>query len=327
MKRRDFIKVIGAGAVAWPLAARSEQPKVRAVGFLGPGYAAATPPQFTAAFIEGMAAAGFAEGKDVVIEYRWADNHLERVPMLALGLIRARTEVIFTISDVPTLIAKGATATTPIVFITNSDPVGMGLVDSLNRPGGNVTGVTLIGSPLGPKRIELLRELVPKASVVSFLANPNNANVEPNVAEAEAAAHRLGLRTNVLPASSEQELNLAFAKLGQLKPDALLVIPDPVFLNLREQLSALEVRYAVPTIHYSRENVVAGGLLSYGANFAAMFHQVGIYVGRILSGAKPADLPVVQPTKFELVINLKTAKALGLKVPAALIARADEVIE
>ncbi|MFZ0621474.1 MAG: ABC transporter substrate-binding protein [Pseudolabrys sp.] len=312
---------------AWPIAARSEQPKVPAVGFLGPGYASATPPQFTAAFVEGIAAAGFAEGKDVAIEYRWADTRLERVPALALGLIRLRANVIFTISDVPTLVAKGATATIPIVFITASDPVAMGLVDSLNRPGGNVTGVTLIASQLGPKRVELLRELLPKAGVVGFLVNPHNANAEPNVADAQMAARRLGLETNVLPASNEQELDMAFAKLGQSKTDALLVIPDAVFVNLREQFSNLEARYAIPIIHYSRENVVAGGLLSYGANFYAMFHQAGLYVGRILGGAKPADLPIVQPTKFELVINLKTAKALGLNVPPSLLARADEVIE
>ncbi|MFZ3250087.1 MAG: ABC transporter substrate-binding protein [Pseudolabrys sp.] len=298
-----------------------------AVGFLGPGYASATPPQFTAAFVEGIAAAGFAEGKDVAIEYRWADTRLERVPALALGLIRLRANVIFTISDVPTLVAKGATATIPIVFITASDPVAMGLVDSLNRPGGNVTGVTLIASQLGPKRVELLRELLPKAGVVGFLVNPHNANAEPNVADAQMAARRLGLETNVLPASNEQELDMAFAKLGQSKTDALLVIPDAVFVNLREQFSNLEARYAIPIIHYSRENVVAGGLLSYGANFYAMFHQAGLYVGRILGGAKPADLPIVQPTKFELVINLKTAKALGLNVPPSLLARADEVIE
>jgi len=187
--------------------------------------------------------------------------------------------------------------------------------------------VTFIGSQLGPKRVELLRELLPKAGVVSLLVNPNNANAEPNVADAQMAAHRLGLRTNVLPASNEQELDMAFAKLGQLKTDALLVIPDPVFLNLREQIGALEARYAIPTIHYSQENVVAGGLLSYGASFKAMYHQAGVYAGRILGGAKPADLPVVQPTKFELAINLKIAKSLGITVPPALLARADEVIE
>jgi len=326
MRRREFISLVGGAAVTWPLAARSEQPKI-AVGYLGPGSVATTPPQVSAAFVEGIAAAGFAEGKDVAIEYRWADTHLERIPALVLGLIRLQANVIVTVGDIATLVAKGATATIPIVFLTASDPVVMGLVDSLNRPGGNVTGVTFIGSQLGPKRVELLRELLPKAGVVSLLVNPNNANAEPNVADAQMAAHRLGLRTNVLPASNEQELDMAFAKLGQLKTDALLVIPDPVFLNLREQIGALEARYAIPTIHYSQENVVAGGLLSYGANFKAMYHQAGVYVGRILGGAKPADLPVVQPTKFELAINLKIAKSLGITVPPALLARADEVIE
>jgi putative ABC transport system substrate-binding protein len=326
MRRREFISLVGGAAVTWPLAARSEQPKI-AVGYLGPGSVATTPSQNTAAFVGGIAAAGLAEGKDVAIEYRWADSHLERIPALVLGLIRLRANVIVTVGDIATLVAKGATATIPIVFLTASDPVAMGLVDSLNRPGGNVTGVTFIGSQLGPKRVELLRELLPKAGVVSLLVNPNNANAEPNVADAQMAAHRLGLQTNVLPASNEQELDMAFAKLGQLKTDALLVIPDPVFLNLREQIGALEARYAIPTIHYSQENVVAGGLLSYGANFKAMYYQAGVYVGRILGGAKPADLPVVQPTKFELAINLKIAKSLGITVPPALLARADEVIE
>jgi putative tryptophan/tyrosine transport system substrate-binding protein len=326
MRRRDFI-VMGSAAAAWPLAARSEQPKLAAVGFLGPGYAAATPLEFISAFVEGIGEAGFAEGKDVAIEYRWADTHLERVPALVLGLIRLRANIIFTISDVPTLVAKGATATIPIVFITASDPVAMGLVDSLNRPGGNVTGVSLIAGQLGPKRVELLQELLPKARVVGLLVNPNNANAEPNVAEAQLAARRLGLETNVLSASNEQELDEAFAKVGRLKTDALLVIPDPVFLNLREQFSALEMRYRIPTVHYSRENVLAGGLLSYGANFYAMFRQAGVYVGRILKGEKPASLPVVQPTKFELAINLKTAKFIGITVPPALLSRADEVIE
>jgi putative ABC transport system substrate-binding protein len=326
MRRREFISLVGGAAVTWPLPARSEQPKI-AVGYLGSGSVATTPPQVTAAFVEGIAAAGFAEGKDFAIEYRWPESHLERIPAFVLGLIRLRANVIVTIGDVATLVVKGATATIPIVFLTASDPVAMGLVDSLNRPGGNVTGVTFIGSQLGPKRVELVRELLPKAGVLSLLVNPNNANAEPNVADAQMAAHRLGLQTNVLPASSEQELDATFAKLGQLKPDALLVIPDPIFLNLREQIGALEARYAIPTIHYSLENVVAGGLLSYGASFKAMYHQAGFYVGRILGGAKPADLPVVQPTKFELVINLRIAKSLGITVPPALLARADQVIE
>jgi putative tryptophan/tyrosine transport system substrate-binding protein len=326
MRRREFISLVGGWAVAWPLAARSEQPKI-AVGYLGPGSVATTPPQVIAAFVEGIASAGFAEGKDVAIEYRWADSHLERIPALVLGLIRLRANVIVTVGDIATLVAKGATATIPIVFLTANDPVAMGLVESLNRPGGNVTGVTFIGSQLGPKRVELLRELLPKAGVVGLLVNPNNANAEPSVADAQLAARRLGLQTNVLPASNKQELDMAFAKLGQLKADALLVIPDPVFLSLREQIGALEARYAIPTVHYSQENVVAGGLLSYGANFKAMYRQIGVYVGRILGGAKPADLPVVQPTKFELAINLKIAKSLGITVPPALLARADEVIE
>jgi putative ABC transport system substrate-binding protein len=327
MQRRAFITLLGGAAAAWPFAVRAQQPSLPVIGFLSANRADAVP-KFTAAFREGLAAAGFVEGKDVTVEYRWADTHLERVPALALDLIRRRVNVIFTGGgDVPCLVVKGATAIIPIVFTSGSDPVAMGLVASMNRPGGNVTGVTVIASQLGPKRVELLHELLPKAGVVSFLLNPNNPNAEPETANAETAAHALGLQIHILPASSDQEIDTAFAKSVELKTDALLLIPDASFQSRRDQFVRLAARYAVPTIYYSREYVEAGGLMSYGASFTGMYRQAGNYVGRILSGAKPADLPIEQPTKFELVINLKTAKALGLTVPPTLLARADEVIE
>jgi len=297
------------------------------IGFLS-GNNAERLPQFTAAFHEGLSAAGFVDGKNVAIEYRWADSHLERVPALALDLIRRRVTVIFASGgDVTTFVAKGATATIPIVFVTGSDPVAMGFVASLNRPGGNVTGVTFIAGELGPKRVELVRELLPKAVVVGLVLNPNIPNAELDAADMETAARGLGLKTHVLHAISDQEIEAAFAKFAELKIDALLVIPDPSFQSRRDQFVRLAARYAVPAIYYSREYVAAGGLVSYGASFTAAFRLAGNYVGRVVRGAKPADLPVEQPTKFELAINLKTAKALGLTVSPTLLSRADEVIE
>ena len=327
MRRREFVTLLSGAAVAWPLAARAQQPAMPAIGFLS-GNNADRLPQFTAAFHEGLSAAGFVDGKNVAIEYRWADSHLERVPALALDLIRRRVTVIFASGgDVTTFVAKGATATIPIVFVTGSDPVAMGFVASLNQPGGNVTGATFIVSELVPKRVQLLRELLPKAVVVGLLLNPNVPNADPDTTAAQAAARELGLQTHVLRASSDQEIDTAFSTLVELKTDALLLISDPFFQTQRDQFARLAARYLLPTIYYSREYVAAGGLISYGANIAGTFRQAGNYVGRILRGAKPADLPVVQPTKFDLAINLKAAKALGLTISPALLARADEVIE
>ena len=327
MRRREFITLIGGAAAAWPMAARAQQPTKPVLGFLSATSADAIP-RFTAAFLEGLSAAGFLDGKNVTIEYRWADAHLERVPALTLDLIRRRVNVLFTSGgDVPLLVAKGATTTIPIVFFTASDPVSMGFVASLNRPGGNVTGVTFIAGELGPKRVELVRELLPKAAVVGLVLNPNIPNAELDAAEMQVAARGLGLQTHVMRATSDQEIEAAFAKLIELKIDALLVIPDPSFQSRRDLFARLAARYAVPTIYYSREYVAAGGLVSYGASITGAFRQAGNYVGRILRGAKPADLPVWQPTKFELAVNLKTAKSLGLNVPPGLLTRADEVIE
>jgi putative tryptophan/tyrosine transport system substrate-binding protein len=326
MHRRELIMLLG-GAAAWPIAARAQQSTLPVIGFLS-GNTADRLPQFTAAFHEGLSAAGFVDGKNVVIEYRWAGSHLERVPALALDLIRRRVDVIFASGgDVTTFVAKGATATIPIVFVTGSDPVAMGFVASLNRPGGNVTGATFILSELGPKRVELLHELLPKAAVVGILLNPNAPSAEPDTVDAQAAARGLGLQTHIQRAISDQEIDTAFAKLVELKVDALLLIPDPFFQTQRYQFARLAASYSLPTIYYSREYIAAGGLVSYGPSFTGTFRQAGNYVGRILRGAKPSDLPVVQPTKFELAINLKTAKELGIEVSPALLARADEVIE
>lgn len=327
MRRREFITLLGGAAATWPLVVRAQQPALPAVGFLSSNSADSSP-QFTAAFREGLSAAGFVEGKNVTIEYRWADAHLERVPALAFDLIRRRVDVLFASGgDVSVLVAKGTTTTIPIVFITASDPVAMGFVASLNRPGGNVTGVTFIASELGPKRVELVRELLPKATIVGFILNPNIPTAELDMAGMETAARGLGLKTYVLHAISDQEIEAAFAKFVELRIDALLVLPDPSFQSRRDQFARHAAHYRVPTIYYSREYVAAGGLVSYGANFRVAFRQAGNYVGRVLRGAKPADMPVEQPSKFELAINLKTAKALGLTVPPTVLTRAEEVIE
>jgi putative ABC transport system substrate-binding protein len=318
VRRREFITLFG-GMAAWPLAASAQQPAMPVIGFLSSNRADASP-QFTAAFLEGLSAAGFVDGKNVVIEYHWADAHLARVPALTLDLIRRRVDVLFASGgDVPILVAKGGTTTIPIVFITASDPVAMGFVASLNRPGGNVTGVTSIAGELGPKRVELVHELLPKAAAVGLVLNPDIPNAELDAAEMQAAARRLDLQTHVVRASSDQEIEAAFAKLVELKVDALLVVPDPSFQSRRDLFARLAARYAVPTIYYSREYVAAGGLVSYGASFTGAFRQAGNYVGRVLRGAKPADMPIWQPTKFELAINLKTAKALDLTVPHSLL--------
>jgi len=281
-----------------------------------------------AAFRAGLKENGFAEGKNVAIEYRWAEGHLERLPSLVADLVRRRVAVILsTGGDVPTLVAKGATTTIPIVFLTGADPVRSGLVASLNRPGGNATGATLLAGMLGAKRMALLRELAPKVRTLGMLVNPNNPNSEPDTADVQAAARAIGGQVQVLEASNGEEIEAAFAALARAKLDGLLVNPDPIFLPRRDQFVSLAARHAVPTMYYAREYVDAGGLMSYGASFTWLYRQGGIYVARILQGEKPADLAVVQPTKFELAINAKTAKALGLSVPTPLLVSADKVIE
>jgi len=325
-KRREFITLVG-GAVAWPIAARAQQSVMPVIGFLSANRSDAFP-NYIAAFHEGLAEGGFVEGKNVAIEFRFAEQRLERLPALAMDLVRRKVAVILTTGgDVPAMVAKGVTSTIPIVFLTGFDPVKSGLVASLNRPGGNLTGATVIAGQLVAKRLELLRELVPAARIVGVLANPNNPNADGDMAEAQTAGRALGQEIHVLLAEREQEVDAAFTTLALLKADALVLDADPLFANLRGKIIALVERRALPTVYYSREYADAGGLISYGASFTGLYRQGGIYVGRILKGAKPAELPVVQPTKFDLIINRKTAKALGLDVPSTLLARADEVIE
>ena len=325
--RRKFLAALGGAAAAWPLAARAQQSVMPVIGFLSANRSDAFP-NYIAAFHEGLAEGGFVEGKNVAIEFRFAEQRLERLPALAMDLVRRKVAVILTSGgDVPAMVAKGVTSTIPVVFLTGFDPVKSGLVASLNRPGGNLTGATVIAGQLVAKRLELLRELVPAARIVGVLANPNNPNADGDMAEAQTAGRALGQEIHVLLAEREQEVDAAFTTLALLKADALVLDADPLFANLRGKIIALVEGRALPTVYYSREYADAGGLISYGASFTGLYRQGGIYVGRILKGAKPAELPVVQPTKFDLIINRKTAKALGLDVPSTLLARADEVIE
>ena len=326
MRRRKFITLLG-GAVAWPLTARAQQPPVPMIGVLGAVSAGEAADRF-GEFRKGLQENGFTEGKNITIEYRWAEGHLERLPLLVMDLVRSQVAVIFTNGgNVPALVAKGATAIIPIVFSTAVDPVRSGLVTNLNRPDRNATGATLVAGSLGTKLIGLLRELAPKARKIGILINPNSPDAVLEAADVQAAVQAIGEHISVLEATNSEEIDKAFATLGQLKLDGLLVNPDPVFLPRRSQIVALAARYAVPTIYYAREYVAAGGLMSYGGSFLWVYRQCGIYVARILKGEKPADLPVMQPTKFELVINATTVKALGLSVPNTLLATADEIIE
>jgi putative ABC transport system substrate-binding protein len=326
MKRRDFIALLSGAAVAWPFSARSQQPATPVVGFLN----IASPGPFShvvVAFRQGLYDEGFADGKNVKIEYRWAENQLERLPALAAELAVDQVAVIIAGgTNAPGLAAKAVTTTIPIVFVSGADPLKSGLIASLNRPGSNITGVSLITSMLGVKRFELLRELVPGAIVIAFLVNPNDPNTESDITDIEEAAKIVGQRVIIVKAGAEHEFEAAFASVKQ-QAAALLVQADTFFNNNRTQLAALAARYAIPAIYSLREYPVAGGLISYGTSITSAYRQAGIYAGKILKGAKPFDLPVVQPTRFELVINLSAAKALGLTLPPSLLAHADEVIE
>ena len=315
------------GAAACPLAARAQQPGVPIIGFLGPGTSAGFAPSLTG-FRQGLSEAGYVEGKNVAIEYRWADNENERLPALAAELVGRRVAVIATGGATAAVIAaKAATSTIPIVFAIGGDPVKFGLVASLNRPGGNVTGVSFLSNLLVAKQLELLRELIPAAATIGALVNPNNPNAESDEKSIEAAAISLGRQIHFVHAGNEHDLNIAFASLVEHHAAGLLIFPDALFSSLREQLADLVARHKLPAIYSNRLYAEAGGLMSYGANQIDAFRQAGIYAGRILDGGKPSDLPVMQSTKLELVINLKTAKALGLDVPATLLVRADQVIE
>src|SRR5215467_13723381 len=322
MRRRDFLKLIAGSAAAWPLAAHAQQPPMPVIGFLSTSSVDA--PRI-AAFRQGLAKAGYVEGQNVRVEYRWADDRSDRLPSLAADLVHHQVAVIAASTTPAALAAKAATATIPIVFTTVGDPVQLHLVASLNRPGGNVTGVTQLNVEVAPKRLELLHELVPTARVTALLVNPTNPNTETNTKELQAAARILGLELHILNASTESDFNAVFAKLIQLGAGGLVIAGDPFFTSRAEQLAALALRHAVPAVHQSRDFAVAGGLLSYGTDFRETYRLAGNYTGRVLKGEKPADLPVQQATKVEFYINLKTAKALGLNVPAAMQARADVI--
>ena len=325
MQRREFITFLG-GVTVLPLAASAQQPAMPVVGFLSP----ASSDQYAdrlRAFRHGLSEAGYVEGRSVAIEYRWADGQYDRLPALAAELVRRQVRVIVAGGNPAAPAAKAATVTIPIVFSMAGDPVQIGLVASLSRPGGNLTGVTSLNVEVGPKRLELLHELVPKATIVAMLINPTNPAAAADARKAQDAARTLGIQMHVLRASNESEIDQTFAALIQLRAGALAIGPDPFFNNRSEQLAALALRHAVPVIYQYPAFAAAGGLMSYGGNFTATYHQVGVYTGRILKGEKPADLPIQQSTKMELIINLKTAKALGLVVPTTLLGRADEVIE
>jgi putative ABC transport system substrate-binding protein len=325
ISRRAFAAGLGA-ALTWSLAARAQQKAMPVVGWLFSGSPGQGPPVLTA-FRQGLSEAGYVEGQNLAIEYRWAEGRYDRLPALAADLVGRKVDVIAALALPSALAAKSATSIIPIVFGIGSDPVADGLVASLARPGGNLTGVSGVIAELMPKLLELATELVPRAGAIALLVNPNNPIAEPTIAAVHEAARAKAVELQVLKAASESEIDAAFATLVQLRAGALLVGPDPLILTRREQLVALASRHAVPAIYYFREFADSGGLISYGAGRTALFHQVGLYVGKILKGARPADLPIQQPTKFELVINLKTAKALGLTVPQSLLLRADEVIE
>jgi ABC-type uncharacterized transport system substrate-binding protein len=324
MKRRQFITLLG-GAAALPLTARAQQSVMPVVGFLS----SASPELWASrarAFRQGLSETGYDAGRNVAIEYHWANGQYDRLPELAADLVRHQVAVI--VANGPAaLAANAATTTIPIVFLTGFDPVPFGLVASLNRPGGNLTGVSNLNVELGPKRLELLHELLPTATVVAFLVNQSNPNAESQTRDLQAAARSLGLQLHVLQASTERDFELAFATLGDLRAGALIFGTDGFFISQSKKLAALTVRYAVPAIFQSREFTAAGGLMSYGGSVIDGFRLMGIYAGRILKGEKPADLPVIQSAKVELFINLKTAKALGINFPLPLVGRADEVIE
>jgi len=327
MRRRDFIKVMAGSAVAWPLAARAQQAAMPVIGFLGGG-SPETDGHLVAGFRQGLSESGYVEGRNVSIEYRWAEDQNDRLPALVTDLVRRQVTVIIAGNTPGVVAAKAATATIPIVFLTAADPVAAGFAASLNRPGGNLTGVTFLGVEIGRKHFELLREVVPTASTIAFLLNPTNRTLAgPLTRDAQAAAHSLGLKLHVLHASTDRDIDDAFATLAQLRADGLVIGTDLFFTNRSKQLAALTARHAVPAIYHYRGFAAAGGLMSYGGSVADAFRLAGGYTGRILKGEKPADLPVVRATKVELIINLKTAKALSINVPNTLIGRADEVIE
>jgi putative tryptophan/tyrosine transport system substrate-binding protein len=323
MRRRELLLLLG-GMMTAAGAPRAQQKAVRVIGLLATGSPSAPS---VAAFRQGLGETGYVEGQNVAIEYRWAEGSYDRLPALVADLVGRKVDVIVAQSTLSARAAKTATSTIPIVFTSGADPVATGLVASLSRPGGNLTGISFLTIELMAKRLELLAELVPRATVIALLVNPNIIAAEQVMRDAQGAARTKGVQLHILKAATENEIDAAFAGLVQLHAGALVVSADPFFAGRREQLVALAAHHAVPSIYAERESAASGGLISYGTNMNAVYRQIGNYAGKILKGAKPADLPVEQPTRFELVVNLKTAKTLGLSVPQALLARADEVIE
>jgi len=327
MRRRHLLAMLGSSAVAWTLGARAQKATIPLIGFLN----SASPDNYAfnaAAFREGLREAGYVDGQSVTIEYRWAKGDYDQLPALATDLVSRNVAVIAATGDIASArAAQAATRKIPIVFTVGADPTRFGLVHSLSHPGGNATGITLFSSTLSAKRMELLREIAPNAALIALFMNPDNANVDADIMAAQEAARTLGRQTIVVSARNPSEFDAAFKTTVQKRAGAMLLASDPMFLGQRSKHIALAGQYAIPVMYWTREFAVAGGLMSYGTSITWMYHQAGIYVGRILKGAKPADLPVLQPTKFELVINLKTAKALGITIPQSLLLRADEVIQ
>jgi putative tryptophan/tyrosine transport system substrate-binding protein len=331
VKRRHFITLLGGAGVAWPIAARAQQPpKMPTVGFLNVTTERGSAPRIRA-FKQGLSETGYLEGQSVAIEYRWGDYHYDRLPALASDLVQRSVDVIVAPSVGAALAAKAATTTIPIVFYVGADPVDAGLVTSLNRPSGNLTGVSNVSASgqgaVGQKRLELLHEVIPGATKIGALVNPANPGSPAQVKELEAAARSLGIETHVVRAAADSDLEPAFKTLAGLRIPALVIAADLLLVNLSEQLAALTIRHGLPAIHQSREFANAGGLMSYGSSFTDSYRQIGTYAGRLLKGEKPADLPVQQTTRVELIINLKTARTFGLAIPLPLLGRADEVIE
>jgi putative tryptophan/tyrosine transport system substrate-binding protein len=327
MIRREFIRLLGGAAAAWPLTARGQQPAMPVIGFMS-GRSPEDSKHLVAAFRQGLSEAGFVEGQNIVIEYRWGLGQYDRMPALAADLVNRRVAVLVGVGgDISAVAAKQATSTIPIVFGTGSDPIKAGMVESLSRPGGNATGYSLLTNQMEPKRLSMLHDLMPGAAVIGVLLNPNFPPAARQLQDLEEAARTIGQQLFVSKASNDGELSAAFTSFVQQRVGALLVAADPYFDTRRDQIIAFAKQNRLPAIYQLREYAVAGGLISYGPSITDMYRQAGIYTGRILKGARPADLPVVQPTKFDFVINLKTAKALGLTVPPGLLNAADEVIE
>src|SRR3974390_1278607 len=327
MRRREFISLLGGAAGAWAGAARAQQPVLPVIGFLSSTSSKGYTP-YLAAFREGLREGGFVEGQNVTIEYRWADDHYERLPELAADLVTRRVALIAAAGGSPAaLAAKSATTTIPIVFQIGVDPVKAGLVSSLNQPGGNITGFANLALEVGPKRLELLHRLVPNATNIAVLVNPARSNVEAEIKDMQSAANKLGLQLNVLYASTERDFDKVFATSVQLRAGGVVISGDPFFNTRSEELAAMAIHYMVPAIYQFHEFAAAGGLVSYGSSIKNTHREAGIYTARILKGEKPADLPVQEPSKGELIINLKTAKTLGLEIPPSILTSADEVIE